>query len=104
MRAYSPTPNDRESFPVVARLMFVRTKATRRRHAVGCAAPTIANQCSACFGDPHVASIPLRGLRVRVRVFRNRRRNARDIDAECLCCSGELSTWPEGDDDVQRSA
>ena len=57
---------DREglSLAVVARLMFVRTEAIRLRHAVGGAVLTIANQCSACFGE-HRGKHPLRGLQVR---------------------------------------
>jgi hypothetical protein len=49
MRACSPTSKTgRLRLAVVARLVFVRTEAIRLRHAVGGAALTIANQCSAC--------------------------------------------------------
>ena len=54
----------RLSLAVVARLVFVRTEAIRLRHAVGGAVLTVANQCSACFGD-HRGKHPLRGLQVR---------------------------------------
>ena len=49
---------------VAARLVFVRTEAIRLRHAVGGAVLTVANQCSACFGE-HRGKHPLRGLQVR---------------------------------------
>jgi len=54
----------RLSLAVVARLVFVRTEAIRLRHAVGGAVLTVANQCSACFGE-HRGKHPLRGLQVR---------------------------------------
>ena len=56
---------DRETEPRGRRtICVVRTEAIRLRHAVGGAVLTVANQCSACFGE-HRGKHPLRGLQVR---------------------------------------
>jgi hypothetical protein len=53
---------------VVARLVFVHTEAIRLRHAVGSPVLTIANECSACFGE-HRGKHPLTGCKSGARVL-----------------------------------
>jgi len=87
---------------VVARLVFVRTEAIRLRHAVGGAVLTVANQCSACFGN-HRGKHPLRGLQVRCGCSAIGAALSATPMRNVMLIEWAVGRGPEGDD-VQRSA
>src|SRR6266850_1520836 len=92
----------RLSLAVVARLVFVRTEAIRLRHAVGGAVLTVANQCSACFGN-HRGKHPLRGLQVRCGCSAIGAALSATPMRNVVLIERAVGRDPEGDD-VQRSA